>query len=332
MRTWPLFFLLLITLIPLDGAAAAAGKHRKKTPSTHNTALQCVAFSPYVDKLNPNYGPHPAPELIDKLLDKLLKETPYRCIMTYGVLNGLDYTFKAAKTRNMKVIAIIWLDDDPAVNKQSIAKGIEVIKAFPETIVKISCGSELRTRHSPTMDGEIHQCIDGLRAAGIKQPITTIDTWWEWCNRNTKCQQTSFAGKVDWIGINVFPWWENKHAGVHTCTKAEQAADFHIARMEEIRKTYPGKEVMLTEFGWPFGPEGGTEANIHSGEKCGVANRKNQLTVIQSTFRKLAQKGWSGTVFEAFSEFWKPEDEGHFGSYWGICSGKPPYDCAKGLK
>ena len=331
MRIWPLLLLLLTHLFYVNEAAAAA-KKPKKAALNHNSALQCVAFSPYVDNFNPNYGPHPTPVIIDTLLDRLVKDTPYRCIMTYGVLNGLDYTFKAAQVRKIKVIAIIWLDNDPSVNKQSIAKGIEAIKAYSDTIIKIACGSELRTRHSPTIDGEIHQCIDGLRAAGIKQPITTIDTWWEWCNRNSNCQQTSFTNKVDWIGINVFPWWENKHAGKHTCTTADQAADFHIARMKEVRRTYPGKEVMLTEFGWPYGPEGGTEANIHSGEKCGVANRKNQLTVIKSTFRKLAHLGWPGTLFEAFSEHWKPEDEGHFGSYWGICSGKPPFECTKGLR
>jgi len=31
-------------------------------------------------------------------------------------------------------------------------------------------------------------------------------------------------------------------------------ADFHMARLEDIRRTYPGKEVIVTEFGWPMGP------------------------------------------------------------------------------
>jgi exo-beta-1,3-glucanase (GH17 family) len=55
------------------------------------------------------------------------------------------------------------------------------------------------------------------------------------------------------------------------------------------------------------------------------------LLMVQSTFKKLAQKKWSGVVFEAFSEKWKPSKEGGSGSFWGICQGEPPYNCPKGL-
>ena len=329
-----LAFVATILLIANMGNADAARsiKHPKKLGQISNKAMQCVAFSPYVGGITPDYGPQPSHELIDTLLDKLVNETKFRCIMTYGVLNGLDYTFAAAEKRRLKVIAIIWLDKDIAINGQSIAKGVEVAKAYPNTITKLSCGSEVRTRHGNVFDGEIVKCMDSLRKAEVKQPITTIDTWWEWCNRAAPCQKTGFEAKADWIGVNVFPWWENKHAGVHTCTTADQAANFHIARLAEVRQTYPGKDVVLTEFGWPSGPEGGTEANSRTGQKCGVAGAKNQAKVIRSTLQKLAAKNWSGNVFEAFSENWKPNDEGNFGSHWGICRGQPPYSCTKDFK
>jgi exo-beta-1,3-glucanase (GH17 family) len=334
MKPLPLLLALILLAINIEGAFAArpVKNHKIQAQNHENNAMQCVAFSPYVGNINPDYGAHPSKELIGALLDKLAKETRFRCIMTYGVLNGLEYTFAAAEARKLKVIAIIWLDKDIAVNQQSIASGIEVAKAFPKTIIKLSCGSEVRTRHGNVFDGEILKCIDSLRKAGVKQPITTIDTWWEWCNRASPCQKTGFEAKVDWLGVNIFPWWENKHAGVHTCTTAEQAADFHIARLEDVRRTYPGKEVIATEFGWPSGPEGGTETNVHSGQKCGVASPKNQAKVIKSTLQKLAERNWSGIVFEAFSEDWKPSDEGNFGGHWGICQGQPPYTCVKDFK
>jgi exo-beta-1,3-glucanase (GH17 family) len=301
---------------------------REKTakPSKKDT-LQCAAFSPYVGKLNPDYGAYPSKELIDELLDMLVKQTPFRCIMTYGVMNGLEHTFAAAEARHLKVIAIIWLDDDIAVNSKSITAGIEAARAYPKTIIKLSCGSEVRTRHDYAFDGEISRCIAALREAGVSQPVTTIDTWWEWCNRTSPCHPTNFGDQVDWIGINIFPWWENKHSGVFPCTPAKKAADFHIARIEDIRRTYPGKEAILTEFGWPNGPEGNTESNKRTNQQCSVAGKKIQALVVKSTFKKLAEKGWSGVVFEAFSENWKPSDEGEVGKYWGICQGEPPYTC-----
>jgi exo-beta-1,3-glucanase (GH17 family) len=323
MKQLLLFIVVSITLVICQNASARA------QPSKTASALQCAAFSPYVGKLNPDYGAHPSKELIDQLLDKLIKDTPFRCIMTYGVMNGLEYTFAAAEARHLKVIAIIWLDDDIAVNSRSIASGIEVAKAFPKTILKLSCGSEVRTRHNYEFDGEITRCIDGLHKAGVTQPITTIDTWWEWCNRVSPCHQTNFGVQVDWIGINVFPWWESKHSGLFPCTPAEKAADFHIARLEDVSKTYPDKKVTLTEFGWPNGPEGGTEINKLTQQQCSVAGQKQQELVVKSTFKKLAKKGWNGVVFEAFSENWKPSNEGNFGSFWGICKGEAPFTCMR---
>ena len=143
----PLFFLVLLGI----GQNANASKQTKVTPKQ---ALQCAAFSTYVGTLNPNFGAHPSEELIGQLLDKLIKDTPFRCIMTYGVLNGLDTIFKVAEARNIKVIAILWLDNDIAINSQSIEKGIEVAKAYPKTIIKLSCGSEVRTRNGNAFDAD----------------------------------------------------------------------------------------------------------------------------------------------------------------------------------
>ncbi|NOT83424.1 MAG: exo-beta-1,3-glucanase [Methylococcaceae bacterium] len=323
--------LLALTLFSATQSVYAIDRVAVIAQTRHETALQCTGFSPYVGNLNPDFGAPPSQELINELMDKLIAETPFRCIMTYGVLNGLEYVFAAAEARHIKVIAIIWIDKDLAVNSQSIASGIEVAKAFPDTIIKLSCGSEVRTRHGNALDSEITRCIDGLREAGVTQPITTIDTWWEWCNRHTPCQPTLFGTQVDWVGTNIFPWWENKFSGVYPCTPAKKAADFHIARMDKLRRTYPGKAVAMTEFGWPSGPKNTTEINNHTKQHCGVPSKKNQQLVIRETFKKLAKKQWTGVVFEAFAETWKPDIEGDAGSFWGICEGKPPYGCPKNL-
>jgi exo-beta-1,3-glucanase (GH17 family) len=324
-----LIFMLGLFVLTLAASVATATEKPSKT-AAHAAAkpMHCLAFSPYVGTLNPNWA-HPAPALIDTLLDKIVKDTPFRCIMTYGVLNGLDYTFKAAKARNLQTIAILWIDKDIEINTQSIARGIALAREFPETIVKISCGSEVRTRHGPKFDSEITRCLNAMKEAKITQPITTIDTWWEWCDRATPCRKTGFEASVDWIGVNVFPWWENVFAGKHSCTPASKAADFTISRLEEIRRTYPDKDVVLTEFGWPDGPEGAAESNKRTGDKCGIAGKDNQILVVKTTLKKLKEKQWSGNVFSAFSENWKPEDEGHFGKHWGICQGEPPYECKK---
>ncbi len=316
------FFLPILATPPASAAAKPAHSHQPPP-------LQCVAFSPYVGNITPDYGPRPSKELIDTLLDKIVKDTPFRCIMTYGVLDGLDYTFTAAKARHLKVIAILWIDKDSKVNSQSISTGIYLARTFPDTIIKLSCGSEVRTRHGYTLDSEISRCLQALREAKIKQPITTIDTWWEWCNRSLHCEKTLFSDQVDWVGINIFPWWENLYSSLYPCTSAAQAADFHLARLHEVRATHPGKDVIITEFGWPNGPEKTSATHSKTGYDCGIASADNQALVVQSTFKKLAKEHFSGVAFEAFSEDWKSNNEGNFGNYWGLCQGQPPFTCNK---
>jgi exo-beta-1,3-glucanase (GH17 family) len=305
---------------------AAATPAEAAAPSP---ALDCVAFSPYVAGYNPTTGPHPSPAVIAQLLDRLVQQNSTKCIMTYGVLNGLEATFPAAQARGLTVIAIIWLDADPVVNDQSVAAGIAAALAYPETIARLSCGSEVRTRHGTSLDGAIDSCIERLRGAGVVQPITSIDTWWQWCNAAWPCQPRALAAAVDWIGVNVFPWWENRFSGIFTCTAASGAADFHVARLQNVMDRYPATPVVLTEFGWPSGPDGYAETNQYTGERCGVASRGNQALVVKSTLAKLRERQWSGVVFEAFKEPWKTA-EGVVGPFWGLCGDAPAFRCVPG--
>lgn len=173
----------------------------------------------------------------------------------------------------------------------------------------------------------IRDCLARFKNAGVSQPLGYIDTWWEWCNATWPCQTWDLATEVDWIGINVFPWWENKYSGLFPCTSAEQAADFHIARLRDLINRYPGKEVLLTEFGWPACPEGYRETNQYTGQQCGVAGETKQRLVIEETLTRLEKAGLPGVVFEAFRESWKQETEGEVGPCWGICEGNYPYRC-----
>ena len=115
---------LVLSIIFLIALGLGHEAYAEKSYKTPNQILQCAAFSTYVGKLNPNYGAHPSKELINTLLDQLIKKTPFRCIMTYGVLNGLDTVFSAAEEKHIKVISTIWIDNDINVNSQSIEKGI----------------------------------------------------------------------------------------------------------------------------------------------------------------------------------------------------------------
>jgi len=294
-----------------------------------DTARPCIAFSPYVAGYHPDYGPHPPHSLIERLLDRVIEQTPFRCIMSYGVLNGLDHVVEAARQRQLEVFLILWLDDDPAVNTASIAQGLKILRRYPDTVTRVSCGSELRTRHGSDWDREIVRCIASLKHQGITHPITSIDTWWEWCNRASPCQVSTLAQHVDWIGINVFAWWENHYTGLFPCIGVNEAAAFHLARLAEVRGIYPRKPVQLVEFGWPHGPNNTAPRHPLTGRDCDAASFVHQRTVITTTLAALQKHGERGVVFSAFDEPWKAEKEGISGAYWGICEGRAPFACRK---
>jgi exo-beta-1,3-glucanase (GH17 family) len=310
---------LLASDAPASGWDRTADRDRRRVMEALSSGVAplnepCVAFSPYISSYNPNTGPHPPREIIGALLDRLLVRTRARCIMTYGVLNGLDEIFELARGRGVKVIAIIYLDRDRTINDRSIERGVMRALAYPDTIVRLSCGSEVRTRHGRSIaEPIVRDCVSRLRAAGVTQPITAIDTWWHWCNEAASCQPWSLANDLDWIGINIYPWWENRYSPLHPCTTAEQAADFHVARWSDVARTYPDKEVVVTEFGWPSGPDGHREPGLG----CGVASPANQRLVVDATLARWEQQCLAGVVFSAFPEQWKV-NEGPVGPYWGI--------------
>lgn len=315
---------VLISLACLLGAPMIATRGRESIPR------RCIAFSPYVGHLDHDFGPHPGPAVIDKLLDVVVEQTGFTCILTYRVLHGLDYIFESAAKRGMKVIAIIWLDKDPTVNQASIKTGIEVAKRHADTIIRISCGSEFRSRHGTALDSILRDCIKQVRGAGVTQPLTSIETWWEWCNRSWPCQKRDLADDVDWIGINVFPWWENRFSGLFTCTSAADAAEFHVARLQDVRARYSSTDVVITEFGWPAGPDGLKQRNDFTGEFCegAEASEVNQRRVLVETLAKLDARGLRGVLFEAFREgSWKIRNEAAVGQFWGVCQGVSPFDC-----
>lgn len=301
---------------------------RTAAAQDEDRALRCVAFGPYVGDLDPAAGRHPSPAVIDTLLDVVVNRTGFRCIMTYSVRESFAYTVQAAAARGLEVIAVLWLDTDQSYNDASIDQGIQLAKAHPQTIIRLSCGSELRTRHGLTTDHMVRGCITRLRAAGVAQPITSIDTWWEWCARSWPCRRTDLADVVDWIGVNVFPWWENRDSGLFPCVGAADAAAFHIARLQDVTATYSGKETVLTEFGWPAGPDGYTETNRYTGQACGAASEDNQRRVLAETMAELDRLALPGVVFEAFRQGdWKARAEGPGAVFWGLCEGTPPYAC-----
>jgi len=323
-----LFLCLLVH--PNDAAPATPAMINRllsfTTPSKEHWG--CVNFSPYVQGYNPDMGPHPPPSLIDELLDVLVTQTNFKCIQTYGVLNNLIYIFEAAQKRGLKVVAVIWLTPNAkSDNNQSISLGIETAKKYVDTIIGLSCGSEMRVRNTVDIASPpVVDCIQKLKAANVEQPVTSNDYYWFWCDQQSPCKQWSaIADLVDYVAINAFPWWENKNSP--QCVSAENAPQSQLDMFREVNSTY-SKPVIISEYGWPGGPKGYKEVNRYTNESCsGEASEENQTFVLEESMKLLMATHTPGILFSAFRETWKEGQEGAMASYWGMCNTTAPYNC-----
>jgi exo-beta-1,3-glucanase (GH17 family) len=302
----------------LSALLAGVVQSAQVSPRSASRPLACVAFSPYVNGYSPAKGLHPTAAVIDVLLNEVVSATDFRCVMTYGVVPPWEDVFKAAATRGLTVISVVWLDGEVGVDTASIAAGIRAAERYPNTIVRLACGSEVRIRHGVTAaEAIVSQCVSALKDAGVKQPIGITDSWWGLCDESWPCRPWRLPRGLDWIGANIYPWWENKYSGLFPCTSAAEAADFHVARLRDVMRQYPSTDVILTEFGWPAGPDGYTETNRFTGQRCGVASSSNQRLVINETVTLLRRLNLSHVVFSAFREPWKVQ-EGPVGPWWGL--------------
>jgi exo-beta-1,3-glucanase (GH17 family) len=328
-----LLLLLLIvigTIVQLNHAAPI------DTLLSHMTVTQtnpgCVAFNPYVDGYDEHNGPHPSKELIDKLMDNLLDQTPFRCIQIYKLVNGMTDIIASAYERGVKVITILYItgqDPDPEFNNKIIDKGIEMNEKFPGTIIAYSCGSEFRLREGKEVAQPIIiDCVNRLKAAGITQPITSNEIAVNMCNLNyNPCNPWSeVIDKLDFLSLNIFPWWGNKYNGA--CIPAKDAANSQFWEFNQFRQWFPNKPITISEYGWPAGPNGFAHFNQNIGRTCtGMATEQNQDYFVKSNWKILRDNNVPATLFEAYREPWKVGKESQEAGTWGICEATPPYEC-----
>lgn len=134
-----------------------------------------------------------------------------------------------------------------------------------------------------------------LRAAGFNGPVVTIDTF-DAVIRNPVLCQTS-----DYAAVNIHPWFDWN-------TAAKDAGAFLANQINRVAIACPGKNVRVTETGWPY--RGDTHGKA-------VASRANQEIALHEMYRVT---GNLGIFLGPFDDGWKSDNGGTFGSekFWGI--------------
>ena len=71
----------------------------------------------------------------------------------------------------------------------------------------------------------------------VRVPVTTGEIWNIWRDN------PDLGSNVDFIAAHVLPYWENFHS--------DEAVDQAVDRYNLLRNLFPGKRIVIAEFGWP---------------------------------------------------------------------------------
>src|ERR1700759_2104073 len=128
----------------------------------------------------------------------------------------------------------------------------------------------------------------------VNVPVTTGEIWNIWRDH------PQLGSSVDFIAAHVLPYWEN--------FSDKQAVDQAVYLYGLLRDNFPGKRIVIAEFGWPSA--GYNLLNADPGPF-------QQASVLRNFVARAEAMGMEYNIVEAIDQPWK-YFEGGVGPYWGI--------------
>lgn len=266
-----------------------------RAPIDPAAKLQCVSYTPFRGAQTPLDPTMQIPvEQIEQDLADLAKVTD--CVRTYSIENGLDQVPGVAAKVGLKVMQGIWLSSNRFKNLQQIAIAVRLAKEYPGVVTSLIVGNEVLLRGEMTA-ADLAGNIRAVKAAAGNLPVTYADVWEYWVKNR------EIYDAVDFVTIHILPYWED------VPVKAKYAA----AHVDDIRKrmavTFPGKEILIGETGWP------SQGRMREGA---LPSRTNQARVVSEILDLARREGFRVNLIEAYDQPWKRKLEGTVGGNWGL--------------
>jgi len=247
-------------------------------------------FSPYENGQDPNQGMVIGE---DQLIQRIGAIAPYaNTLRVYSSTNGLEKIAGVARRFGLKVYIGMWLSSDLNANESELAGGIAVAQQVPVDAAIV--GSEVLLRGDLTAD-QLIAYMNRFRAGAPGILVATADTW------NTLLNNPTVVNASDFVFANYFPYWEGKDISIAVATLNGEDI--------EMQKTFPGKEIDVSETGWPSC--GNTVGNAVPSIDNEAFFFVDVLSWAQANQRKVF-------YFESFDEAWKAKYEGPQGACWGV--------------
>ncbi len=295
------FFIFVLPVVIAANLAIWAAFNQPHEAEAWTGEIVGFSYSPFQLGQDPTKNLNPTPEQIDSDL-KLLSGN-VQAIRTYSVINGQENIPEIAAKHGLSVAAGAWIGLDPKRNDEEIANLIKI--APRRNVIRVLVGNESLLRN----DLPVSELIDKIRYVKTKiwKPVSTAEPTHIWL------KYPELVKEVDYIGVQILPYWEG--------IPVDEAVDAVFDRLDELRKAYPDKPIVITEVGWPSRGKIIPRKAIRQGEGASreaVPSLVNQATFLREFLNRAKDADLTYYVMEAFDQPWKAAEEGAAGSYWGI--------------
>ena len=322
-------YLLILTLVLTGGCGETGfdtpGSNLRQTPEMLVAGeVMALAYSGFREGQHPDRGDGAVNPTDAQILEDLqiLVDHGFSLVRMYDVGENTATTLKLIRKHELpvKVLLGIWLraevsnhegcpwldepipEDELSANKllnaAEITRGIELAREFNDIVVAINVGNEALVEWNDHMV-PLEQVIAYVRQvkAAVPQPVTVADNYEWWIEDGSP-----LAAEVDFLGVHTYPAWENK--------TIDEALDYTIENIEEVKAALPGKPIAILEAGWA------TIADEFSEQ----ASEANQARYYDEVAAWADENNITVFFFEAFDEPWKGNPDRPRGAekHWGI--------------
>jgi len=251
--------------------------------------LASVSYAPFSGNDDANVGTQAQAAQIRSDL-KLIAPLA-RSVRTYSATAGVELVPAIAAEYGLRVTVGAWIDKNNDRNEREIRSVIDLAHRH-SNINGIFVGNETIYRGEQTVPDLIAKIQRVKRQVNV--PVTTGEIWNVWM------EHPELVSSVDFIAAHILPYWEG--------FSEQQAVDQAILIYDKLRQAYPGKRVVIAEFGWPS-----AGYNLKNAEP----GRIDQAIVLRTFVSKAEAYGIDYNIVEAIDQPWKIF-EGGVGPYWGV--------------
>jgi len=251
--------------------------------------LPSVSYAPFEGTSHPDVDNIPNAEKIRADLKKLAPLT--RAIRLYSSTGGVELVPPIAAEFGLKVTVGAWIDKNVDRHEREIDAAINLAKRN-SNVIGVVVGNETVYRGEQKVDDLIGLVKRVKKSVNV--PVTTGEIWNIWRDN------PELASSVDFIAAHILPYWEN--------FTDKQAVDQAVYIYGMLRDKFPGKRIVIAEFGWPS-----AGYNL----KNAVPGPFEQAAVLRNFVTRAESIGMEYNIVEAIDQPWK-FFEGGVGPYWGI--------------